>query len=258
MNAVTTTNENQTTGMMPRNMTEVMQMSDMLAKSEIVPKDFKGKPGNILVAIQWGIEVGLPPLQSLQNIAVINGRPAMWGDAVLALVQGSGKLEYIDETVQDGVAVCRVKRRGQPEQIRTFSEDDAKKANLLGKAGPWSQYPKRMMQMRARAFALRDVFADVLKGISVAEEVQDIVETPELAKVEIQPKPQPKPEPLDRVVGNMLMEHCGGDVAAMKQFVIESLEWPPDTELKGKWMQSLEEGELLTVKERIESLTEKA
>jgi hypothetical protein len=51
--------------------------------------------------------------------------------------------------------------------------DDAKAAGLLGKQGPWSQYPKRMRQMRARGFALRDVFPDVLKGMPVAEEVMD-------------------------------------------------------------------------------------
>src|SRR3546814_15381125 len=51
--------------------------------------------------------------------------------------------------------------------------DDAKKAGLAGKQGPGSQYPQRMRQMRARAWAMRDGFADVLKGIGIAEEVRD-------------------------------------------------------------------------------------
>src|SRR3546814_17968193 len=51
--------------------------------------------------------------------------------------------------------------------------DDAKKAGRAGKQGPWSQYPQRMLQMRARAWAMRDGFADVLKGIGIAEEVRD-------------------------------------------------------------------------------------
>src|SRR3546814_4979258 len=51
--------------------------------------------------------------------------------------------------------------------------DDAKKAGRAGKQGPWSQYPQRMRQMRARAWAMRDGFADVLKGIGIAEEVRD-------------------------------------------------------------------------------------
>lgn len=158
----------------PQSLDEAMRFADILAKSSIVPKDFSGNPGNILVAIQWGLELGLQPMQAMQNIAVINGRPALWGDAVIALVRGSPLCEYIYETDDGETATCRVKRRGEEEQVRTFGMADAKGANLLGKAGPWTQYPKRMRQMRARAFALRDVFPDVLRGMPVAEEVQDM------------------------------------------------------------------------------------
>ena len=157
----------------PRNFDEAWRMAEILADSDLVPKDFRGKPGNCLVAIQWGAEVNLGALQSVQNIAVINGRPSMWGDALIALVRSSPLCESIIETDDGHTATCRVKRRGEPEQVRTFSAEDAKQAGLQGKQGPWQQYPKRMRQMRARAFALRDVFPDVLKGIPMAEELQD-------------------------------------------------------------------------------------
>ena len=158
----------------PRNLTEAMNFADVMSKSSIVPKDFQGNPGNILVAVQWGMELGLQPLQAMQNIAVINGRPALWGDAVIALVRSSSLCEYVREDLTDGVATCRVKRRGEEEQVRTFSMQDAQRAGLAGKSGPWSQYPSRMLQMRARSWALRDVFPDVLRGMPVAEEVMDI------------------------------------------------------------------------------------
>jgi hypothetical protein len=157
----------------PRTLEEALRMCDLLADSEIIPKDYQRKPGNIMVAIQWGAEVGLKPLQAMQNIAVINGRPSLWGDALLALVRASPLCEYVVEGEEGDTAWCRVKRRGEPEQMRTFSAADAKTAGLAGKSGPWSQYPKRMRQLRARAFALRDVFPDVLKGMPVAEEVMD-------------------------------------------------------------------------------------
>lgn len=157
----------------PQTFDQALTFSNYLADSDMVPKDFKGKPGNCLVAIQWGMEIGLKPLQAMQNIAVINGRPSLWGDAVIALVRSSTVCEYIIETQTDTSATCRVKRRGEPEQERTFTMQDAQKAGLVGKQGPWSQYPKRMMQMRARAFAVRDVFPDVLKGLPVAEELMD-------------------------------------------------------------------------------------
>lgn len=157
----------------PRSLEEALKFADYLADSELVPKDFKGKPGNVLVAIQWGMELGLKPMQAMQNIAVINGRPSLWGDAVLALVLASPVCEYVRETEENGVAICRVKRRGDEEHVQTFSDADAQKAGLIGKSGPWSQYPARMKKLRARAFALRDKFADVLKGIPIAEEVMD-------------------------------------------------------------------------------------
>lgn len=160
----------------PKSLDEALRFSDILSKSDIVPKDFMGKPGNILVAIQWGMELGLKPMQAMQNIAVINGRPSLWGDAVIALVRGSSLCEYIYETDDGNTATCRVKRAGQGEEVRTFSMEDATKAGLANKSGPWTQYPKRMRQMRARAFALRDVFPDVLKGMPIAEEVMDITE----------------------------------------------------------------------------------
>lgn len=158
----------------PSSLSEAMQFAEILAKSTIVPKEFLGNPGNILVAIQWGLELGLQPLQAMQNIAVINGRPALWGDAVIALVRGSPLCEYVYEEDDGHTATCRVKRRGENEQVRIYTMDDAKTAGLMGKAGPWTQHPKRMRQMRARAFALRDVFPDVLRGMPVAEELQDM------------------------------------------------------------------------------------
>lgn len=159
----------------PSTLTEAMEMAKLMANSQMVPKDYQGRPENVLVAVQMGVELGLPAVASLQNIAVINGRPALWGDAVLAIVKSHHAYEWINEYFQDdGTAVCVIKRKGEPEQTRTFSDADAKQANLLGKSGPWSTNPKRMKQMRARAFACRDVFPDALKGLSVAEEAQDI------------------------------------------------------------------------------------
>ena len=170
-NALTT--KTTTFDLSPQTFDQALTFSQYLADSDMVPKDYKGKPGNCLIAMQWGAEVGLKPLQALQNLAVINGRPALWGDSVIAIVRGSPLCEYVIETDDGQTATCKVKRRGEPEQIRTFSVDDARAAGLAGKQGPWTQFPKRMRQMRARAFALRDVFPDVLRGLPVAEEIMD-------------------------------------------------------------------------------------
>ena len=210
MNAVTTT-ENTALAqrgmgfdLSPQTFEQAMKFSQMLAESDLVPKDFRGKPGNCLIAMQWGSELGLKPLQALSNIAVVNGRAALWGDAVIALVRSSPLCEYVQESDDGYTATCRAKRRGEPEHVVTFSMDDAKAAGLAGKQGPWAQYPKRMRQMRARAFALRDVFPDVLRGMPVAEEVQDMPTERHMGMAEevtpaAQRTPAPQPEwPADR------------------------------------------------------------
>ena len=153
----------------PTNMKEAMEFAGLLAKSDIVPKDYQGKPGNVLVAIQWGMEIGLQPMQAMQNIAVINGRPSIWGDAMIALVRACPAFEYITETQTDREATCVIKRKGEPEAVRTFSMEDAKKAGLMGKSGPWTQYPKRMMQMRARSGPCA-TFSRMSEGMICAEE----------------------------------------------------------------------------------------
>lgn len=128
---------------------------------------------DIMLAVQHGLEVGLSPMSALQNIAVVNGKPAIYGDAALALCCSHPSFLDIEETVEGNVATCSVKRRDRSPVVRKFSEADAKKAGLWGKQGPWTSYPSRMLQMRARSWALRDAFPDALKGLGVAEEVRD-------------------------------------------------------------------------------------
>jgi hypothetical protein len=192
---LTTTNQR---GFAPTTMTEAIQFSEMLSGSSMVPKAYQGKPQDVLVCVQWGYEMGLAPMQALQNIAVINGKPSVYGDAMMALVQASPVCEDIEEYIENEgtpnpVAVCMAKRKGRKPVVAKFSVEDAKRAGLWGKGGPWTAYPKRMLQMRARGFALRDAFPDVLKGMITAEEAQDY---PDEAK----PVPVVKPaNPLDLV-----------------------------------------------------------
>lgn len=176
MNSIVKTQSNKAVNFLtPNSLQEAMQIADLLAGSDIVPKDYQRKPGNILVAMQWGAEIGLQPLQAMQNIAVINGRPSIWGDAMLALVRSSGLLDFIREEIsEDGLkATVTVKRKNEESVASIFTMEDAKKAGLSGKQGPWTQYPKRMLKLRARSYALRDVFPDVLKGMAIAEEEKD-------------------------------------------------------------------------------------
>jgi len=172
----------------PSCLTEAIDLAKMVAHSGMVPKQYEGNVGGVLIAMQMGAEVGLAPLSAVQNIAVINGRPSIWGDAMLALCLAHPTCEDIVEEdhadiAKNGSATCIAKRRGRAPVKRTFSVEDAKKAGLWGKGGPWSQYPNRMLQMRARGFALRDAFPDALRGIISTEEARDITNVVE-AKAE--------------------------------------------------------------------------
>jgi hypothetical protein len=170
----------------PTSIDEVFRLAEGLSKSsEMIPESYRKVKGAdrpieetqamICAAILRGLEVGLAPLQALSSIAVINGRATLWGDALRALVIQAG--HWIDCEVtgsgMDAIATATLTRSNGSKLVRTFSMTDAKRANLIGKAGPWMQYAPRMLMNRATAFAVRDGAADVLMGLGVAEEAED-------------------------------------------------------------------------------------
>ena len=162
----------------PENIEQAYRLASAIAAANMAPKAYNRDANSIMVGIMHGMEVGFTPMAALQSIAVINGMPAIWGDGALGLVRASGLLEEFKESIEgegdQAKAVCWVKRKAEEGMQREFSVADAKKAELWGKRGPWQNYPKRMLQMRARSWALRDGFADVLRGLHIAEEAQDM------------------------------------------------------------------------------------
>ena len=189
MNSIVTTRRS----LVPTSMKEMELFAEKLSKSILVPKDYQGKPANCLVAIQWGMELGLAPLQALQNIAVINGKPSVYGDSLLAMVRADSRCMGVEETQEGGVATCIVKRKladGSIEKVkRTFSMQQAEQAGLSNRP-TWKAYPERMLQHRARGNALRDAFPDVLRGIITTEEAQDIGEPKDVTPVQEAVAPQ--------------------------------------------------------------------
>ena len=186
------------TGLQLTTLNDLWRFAECVKSSGFAPKGYE-TPEAVFVGVQFGAEIGLTPMQSLQNIAVIQGRPSIWGDAAKALVLSSGLCEGFSEKLTgEGdamVATCTVKRKGFDEPIvASFSVHDAKRASLWGKQGPWTQYPKRMLQLRARSFALRDGFPDVLKGLSTREEAQDTADHEAVNAVfENEPNPGKRP-----------------------------------------------------------------
>lgn len=174
-----TTSDPQTFSLAPASYEEAAKFASIIAKSDLVPTDYRGKPENCMIAMAMGEQLGMPGLQAIQNIAVVNGRPSLWGDGLVAVARGHKDFEYLHTDFEDKTmtATVKLKRRGEPEHVSTFSKEDAATAKLWDKSGPWSQYPKRMLLSRARSYAIRDVFADALRGIHSAEEIIDIEPT---------------------------------------------------------------------------------
>jgi hypothetical protein len=176
----------------PQSFEDCYRLAQIIVASGMAPKDM-GTPEKVTIAIMHGLEIGMTPLAALQRIAVINGRPTIWGDAAIGLVRASGKCKYVREWLDGETAYCETHRTGEAQSVcRSFSIDDAKTAKLWGKQGPWQQFPDRMLQMRARAFCLRDVYADILGGMSLREELEDNMR-------DVTPS-QPPPPPNDREI----------------------------------------------------------
>jgi len=186
----------------------LQRFAQMVLQSRMAPKDYKDI-ASVCIAVQYGLELGLTPMQSLQGVAIINGKPSIYGDTLLALCYASGNVEsfveYLEGEGDNYTAVCEVTRKGWKQPlIKRFSVAQAKRARLWGKAGPWTQYPDRMLTMRARGFALRDGFADALKGVISAEEAMDY------------PKQEPTEVPIEKPVLAQKREE-GSSVAAAQQ-----------------------------------------
>lgn len=193
-------------GLVVQDLDSLWRLGEIILRSGLAPTAFTTREA-ICVAIEMGAEVGLPPMSALQGIAVINGRPSLWGDHILGVCRSTGEMEIFEEWFEHQgkrlarnpsayddttTAVCRVKRRGDSEAKEVgFSVFDAKRADLwetnakvkrrnkntgqeyeTANDSPWYCYPFRMLQFRARSFALRDKFGDALRGMKMAEELQ--------------------------------------------------------------------------------------
>ncbi len=178
----------------PQNIAEVFDLAEAICNARMNPKGLDNAQ-QVTVAIMMGLEVGMTPMAALASIAVINGRPCLFGDGLLGVVRASGLMEDFNETFDEKTmtATCWAKRKGQKTPIeKSFSKDDAIAAGLwlLGTdptekqmKKPWFKYPERMLAHRARGWCLRDGFADALRGLQSREELEDMIDvTPSISE----------------------------------------------------------------------------
>ena len=143
------------------------------------------RPEEAVVILLTGRELGLMPMQSLRGIHVVNGKPVLSADLLVAIVRRSGLCDSW-QTVESTPARCEIvtRRRGESEPARkVWTDGDAKRAGLLGKGGPWVQYPAQMLRHRCAADLVREVYPDVVLGLYSAEEMEDAVRVEQPAPV---------------------------------------------------------------------------
>jgi hypothetical protein len=213
----------------PTDLEGLWRVASIMAKSGMVPSDFRNKPEKCFVAMQLGMEVGLGFMAAIQTISVINGKPALYGDGVPAVVQGRGQCtkwnEYfeldgekmkhyagpadLNEWPDNLTAVCILERKGFEDPFEAyFTVADAKrmgkwnKPEQSGSLSVWQKHPLRMLKMRARGFATRDGFSDHLKGMAIWEEVHDL--PPEI--VSESTTPAPSSDPMDQALSGDVVE----------------------------------------------------
>jgi hypothetical protein len=198
---------------------DLWRFCGIVVKTTFCPKGFT--PETCLVAIQFGMEVGLTPMQALQNVAVISGKPALFGDAPLALCrthqdwQPGAFKEWTEGEGEDMVAYCQVGRRGEELITQSFSWQDAKRAGLTG-SDTYRKYPQRMLMFRARGWALRDMYGDKLKGLWSEHEARDQGESQGTTRVALGGKEAFLDAPTIDVTPPKVEPQAGGDWTADK------------------------------------------
>lgn len=166
----------------PRSMAELQALAAAAAKTGF----FGAKsPEQALLICMSGRDLGLSYSQSLRAFHVIEGRPSLSADGMVAACLMRRDVCEFFRTIEstNERATVETKRAGQEPQRYSFSIADAQRAELAGRAN-WKRYPSRMLLARARAALARDVYPDLLLGLYDPDELADVTQGPRAVAVE--------------------------------------------------------------------------
>lgn len=140
-----------------------------IANTPFVPTAFRGKPEAVFAAILYGDELGLGPMQSLNSIHVIEGKPSMSPELMRALVARAGHRLDVKLASNDKVVLWGKRADNGSEATVEWSMKDAQQAGLAGR-GAWKTYPRAMLLARATSEICRQIFSDCIMGLSYTPE----------------------------------------------------------------------------------------
>lgn len=173
-----------------------LKMAEGLAKSDLVPDNYKNKPESCLIAIDIARQIGArSPLFVMQNLYVVKGKPSWSGQYCDAIVRANFKKVKVDLSGEGDQRGCKVTAYDENDNFCEGSRitiEMAKKEGWYSKTGSkWQTMPDLMLQYRAFAFFARIHCPDKLLGI------HDEFENVDISKIESQPAVNPFEEVID-------------------------------------------------------------
>lgn len=150
-------------------MNTAKQLADALCTTDMVPQVYKGKPGNGAAAMLYGAELGLNPIQSLQNVFVVHGQPAIYARTAVALVKRHGVIVETLESEDERVTVRATDTRTGQTEESTWTPERATKAGYT-RNEKYKSEPRAMLYAKAAMEVCRRIAPDVLLGVPYSTE----------------------------------------------------------------------------------------
>ena len=244
----------------PQSFEDVQRIAKMAVAAGLTPKGRKDTDDQLvakaIMAIMQGLECGVPPIQALQHIAMINGRAVMYGDLLTALLWSKGfkVRKWVDGVGEARIAHAEIIRPDGTVIAKTFSVAQARKAKLWDERAtvkkqwdgkleekpndsPWYKFDERMLEWRAFGFAVKDGAADATHGMMVREEIEhndmvditpekpsreptkalDLPDIPDVAPIEVDPPIQDADGYIDHLVGQLATCESAAELAEIAE-----------------------------------------
>lgn len=145
--------------------------STAMAGGDMLPRQYRGNPANLLFAVEYADALGIPRINALTSIHVIDGKPTASADLIAGLVRKAGHKLRVEG--DDTYATAQIIRADDPDYEPTpvrWDEAKARKAGRWGSKGPWTNYPGAMLRSRAITEAARMWASDALYGVIYSSE----------------------------------------------------------------------------------------
>lgn len=168
----------------------LIKVADALFKSQLFP-NVRNSFGAYAI-VEYGAELDIPPMTSLQTMSIISGKICMAAQMMLTLALKKG-VSYKVNTDSDKEVSVTFKRQGFESYTSSFSVEEAKRAGIYKAQGGWEKWPRDMCFWRAVTRGLRRIAPDVILGLYAIEELKDAPPLNEPIESQIMPPDAPKP-----------------------------------------------------------------